>query len=300
MLSRTQTSTKAITSSIITIAFFSACGENQDGLPTHLSRFPADLNNASLQASGLYSDGWVRGIASVHLQQPNGKVVLSIQGTVPRIADTSFHTDAWLLLDDKEVVRRTVGIGDFNISVPVSSAPGERLVGVEFSASQELPAGDGRQVGARLKFLGFAPGSGAAPAHSSDVVRGSNIQLGNGWGVLETFHNQTFRWVDNDAQVSVTADQPGEVGVSLLAEPGPGVAGKPFLLKALDSSGRQIGAVPVRGRETVKLFVPVEAGKPTEFRLHVDGGGKPTPNDARILNFRAFRLEAELWGPSSP
>jgi hypothetical protein len=298
MLIRTGPRTTVITLSILGIAFLSNCGAS-GGAPIHLSRFPEDLSDSRVQASGVYSDGWIADSASVHLQQPNGKAMLSIQGTVPRIADASFHTEARLLVDDKEVGRRTVGIGDFNISVPVSSAPGERLVGVEFSAAQELPAGDGRQVGARLKFLGFEPGSGAASVTSSDVVRGSNIQLGNGWGVLETFHNQTFRWVDNDAQVSVTADQPVEMGVSLLAEPGPGVAGKPFLLKVLDSSGRQIGAVPVRGRELVKFYIPVEAGKAAEFRLHVDGGGRPAPNDPRTLNFRVFRLEAEAWTPAA-
>ena len=43
----------------------------------------------------------------------------------------------------------------------------------------------------------------------------------------------------------------------------------------------------------------LEAGKPAEFRLHVDGGGKSAPNDPRILNFRVFRLEAEPWEPAS-
>jgi hypothetical protein len=43
----------------------------------------------------------------------------------------------------------------------------------------------------------------------------------------------------------------------------------------------------------VKLFVPVEAGKTNEFRLHVDGGGKKAPNDPRVLNFRVFEVKLE-------
>jgi hypothetical protein len=39
-------------------------------------------------------------------------------------------------------------------------------------------------------------------------------------------------------------------------------------------------------RGTVKPLVPVESGKPKEFRLHVDGGGKPATNDPPTLNFR--------------
>jgi hypothetical protein len=79
-------------------------------------------------------------------------------------------------------------------------------------------------------------------------------------------------------------------------EAGPGVGGQ-CLLKALDVSGRQVAAVLVEGRKAVKLFIPVETGKPNEFKLHVDGGGRRIQNDPRILNFRVFQVAAEPWPP---
>jgi hypothetical protein len=82
----------------------------------------------------------------------------------------------------------------------------------------------------------------------------------------------------------------GDVALSLVVEPGPGVGGKPFLLKVLDESGRQTAAVRVTGRGTVQLFIHADSDKPNEYRLHVDGGGKPAPNDPRILNFRVFEI----------
>jgi hypothetical protein len=70
------------------------------------------------------------------------------------------------------------------------------------------------------------------------------------------------------------------------------------VLKVLDATGRQMDAVRVQRRQTVELLLPVEAGKPNEFRLHVDGGGKPAPNDPRILNFRVFRIESAPERPT--
>jgi hypothetical protein len=127
---------------------------------------------------------------------------------------------------------------------------------------------------------------------SGDIVRGVGVELGNGWGVVETFRGETFRWVDNDAHIRVTGSQSGDAALLLVVEPGPGVSGKPFLLKALDDSGRQVAAVRVARRGTVQLFVPVGDGKPSEFRLHVDDGGKAAPHDPRILNFRVFEIRA--------
>jgi hypothetical protein len=88
---------------------------------------------------------------------------------------------------------------------------------------------------------------------------------------------------------------PDTIQVSLTVEGGPGIVEKPFLLKILDSQGRQLSAAPVRNRATLKYFVPLEAGSGTVLRLHVDNGGHPTPNDSRTLNFRVFQLEVKAW-----
>jgi hypothetical protein len=273
------------------LAILCSCGGSPSGsLPSQVSRFPDDLTNPKLEVLGIYQDGWVDKTGSVKLQQPAGEQALSFRGTVPKIGDADFHTDVELKVNDKGIAHQSVGIGDFHIAVPVGTGVGERRVTVAFSAAQQLPAGDGRTVGARVKFIGFvSAGSVASTAH--DIVRGSEIRLGSGWGVVETFRAETFRWVDNDAQILITPQETGDFALSLAVEAGPGVGGK-CVLKALDSTGRQVAAVLIDARAAAILYLPVEAGKTNEFRLHVDGGGKRTPGDPRILNFRVFQIDA--------
>jgi len=274
-------------------ALLSSCGR---GLPSKLEHLPEDLNGTGLNLTGIYPDGWVGDSGSVTLQQPAGKQMLSIRGTVPLVGDPNFRSDVELRLEEKAVGHWNIGLGDFALSASVPPGAGTRRVTIVFGKSQQLPGGDGRMVGARLSFIGFESKS-AMVGPPSDVMRSSNLQLGSGWGVLETFHNENFRWVDNDAQFLLAADQPGSAVLSVTVEPGPGVAMRPFVLRVLDASGHQVSAEPVeKRRTTVKFILPVE-GKPSEFRLHVDGGGKPALNDPRILNFRVFEMEAGAWKP---
>jgi hypothetical protein len=269
-----------------------SCGVRSSGrLPSELKRFPEDLSHEGLDVAGIYPDGWVAPTASVSLGQPGRRQALVVRGVVPKISDAAFRTDIELRVDDRPVARQSVGVGDFRLAAPVQDGATKRRVQMIFSASQQLPGGDDRAVGARLQFLGFEPAQMAERGAARDIVHGSGLQLGSGWGALETFRNETFRWVENDAQILITASQPGDATVVALVEPGPGVGGGAFLLKALDAAGRQVNAVKVTGRRSVELFLPVVPGKPNEFRLHVDGGGERTPQDPRILNFRVLRIE---------
>jgi hypothetical protein len=256
-----------------------------------VSRFPYDLKNAQINASGIYEDAWVAETAAVDLEQPEGKQAVTVRGTIPQVAGAAFQTEVELRVDDRSVARRTVGPGDFQIAAPVTGKPGRRRVEVGFSKTQDLPGADGRAVGARLEFLGFEPARASEGHGPADILASPGMQLGEGWGVLETFRNETFRWVDNDAQLILTPAKAEDGHLLVTLEPGPSI-GRPMVLKTLDASGRQIDAVRVQRRQTVELLLPVDAGKPNEFRLHVDGGGKPAPNDPRILNFRVFRIES--------
>ena len=280
---------------LVSIAvLFSSCGRSGDELPSKVSKFPADLTNPKMAVAGIYPDGWIGAQGSLNLNQPNGDRWLSIRGEVPQIGDKSFHTGVVVRMDNLEVARRELAVGSFQISVPVSDITGKRSVSMEFSALQQLPGGDDRNVGARLLSMSFEATAAPTAADSSDIVRGSGLQLGTGWGAIETYKSDTFRWVENDAQLLLTAAKPGDVAISLLVEPGPGVGAR-FLLKMLDASGKLVASVPVEKRGSVKLVVPVAAGTPNEFRLHVDGGGKKDANDPRILNFRVFQIEASPW-----
>lgn len=279
---------------VVAIAFLigTACGSGTgSGLPAEVSHFPADLNNSSLAVSGIYSDGWTKGALSLNLEQPRGDMVLAIRGTIPRVSDGDFRTDVLVRMDQRGLARQSVGIGEFRILTPTKSIRGEHRIELTFSATQQLPGGDGRMVGARLQSIGFEKASSATG--SADLVRGSGVQLGSGWGVLETFRGERFRWVDNNAQILLTPVTSGDVSLSLLVESGPGLGGRPFILQVLDGSGRRVDAVRVTHRSAVELFLPAEADKTNEFRLHVEGGGKPAAKDPRILNFRVFRITVE-------
>ena len=264
----------------------SSCGRDSS-LPSELSRIPEDLASTQLEIHGIYPDGWLGETVSCNLQQLGHSDFLSMRGTVPKIENGDFRTDLSLSIDGREMGHRSLGPGDFEMSVPVEKGEGKRRIVMIFSNSQILPGADGRLVGARLAFMGF--GSGYSGVH--DVVRGPGIELGSGWGPVETFRNETFRWIENNAQITVSPSRQHSVVLNLLVEPGPGVGEKGFVLKVLDSNGDLSAAQFVQGRVPVEFVLPSATVARTEFRLHVDNGGKRLSDDPRILNFRVFRVE---------
>lgn len=104
------------------------------------------------------------------------------------------------------------------------------------------------------------------------------VRFLKGWHPLETFNGETFRWVTNDAILSVPADQaPFDVQV----ESGPGLEYKRFPLQVRGNGDTSIVTVERRSAVTIP------GGG--EYTLHVDGGGKTSAGDPRVLNFRVFR-----------
>jgi len=114
------------------------------------------LGNPTLQATGLDGDGWLAGASSFTLAQPATASALVVQGMVPRVNDGAYTAEIRILVDGQEVTRQTLRLGDFQVraSVPPGEA-GQRRVELRFSATQQLPAPDSRQVGARLSYAGF-------------------------------------------------------------------------------------------------------------------------------------------------
>jgi hypothetical protein len=264
-------------------------------LPYEVGRSPKELDNPLLGVSGIYSDGWIGNAASLQLAQPPGPESLRVRGVVPRIKDPAFHTNLELRLDDSPVALRKLGLGNFDISIPVPEGAHSRRVTLTFSRTETLPGGDGRRVSARLESVGFVKQDHSKVVPVAEITGGPQVHLGSGWGPLETFSDETFRWVANDAQVAV--DIPGQNAVvTLMLEPGPGAAGQPLLLRVLDESGRQVWAVVLDRRRTVQVPVPLKGGGATVFTLHAEGGGASVPKESRILNFRVFALDAEPWG----
>jgi hypothetical protein len=131
-----------------------------------------------------------------------------------------------------------------------------------------------------------------------DIVRqGDPIALvGTGWYPFEMFGADSFRWVDNDAQMNVASLRSSPIKVSITLEPGPGVSLKPFELKVFNAASQLVAELKVAGKERLHFGLP--AGEPTvhQLRLHVEGGGKSAVGDERILNFRVFKISVESTG----
>jgi hypothetical protein len=161
----------------------------------------------------------------------------------------------------------------------------------------------GRSVGKDARTLNFrvfrtalqssaalqkpAPVKPAGP----DVVSSEDIvQLGANWNPPEAFGGELFRWVDNDAIISIADANAAAKGISIEVEPGPGVRKKPALLRVLDSTGHQVQTAEITGRQTVIIYPPTGTSKKSEYRLHLEGGGQQIPSDPRVLNFRVFRV----------
>lgn len=134
-------------------------------------------------------------------------------------------------------------------------------------------------------------------AYSSRSIGSDEITTGQGWYPIEYYRQQTFRWVENDAELIIHAPTGTRRTLSLELEPGPGLGLHPFTLKVLDDRGQVVATTEVKGREVVKVTLPIIQGQRAIFRLHIEGGGLLTPNDPGILNFRVFGVG---WSAREP
>jgi hypothetical protein len=113
--------------------------------------------------------------------------------------------------------------------------------------------------------------------------------VGHGWHGVEQV-GSVFRWADSDAEIVVTHPSGERRELALEIEPGPGVAGD-LTLDLVDERGGVIATIRSTGREIVRVPLPIRPAEESQvFRLRVRGGGLPTPNDPRMLNFRVFSL----------
>lgn len=134
------------------------------------------------------------------------------------------------------------------------------------------------------------------PAHllkSRDLAfRG--VHLGANWYPLESYEGQTFRWIENDAQIQITPFVPEQADLFMTVEPGPGMGGSTCQLQLLDADGHSVAEATFDARKTVRLTLPKPLRRDVTYRLHVVGGGAPSSNgDPRILNFRVFDCVAK-------
>ena len=132
----------------------------------------------------------------------------------------------------------------------------------------------------------------AAAAKTSGPVdiTSSGITLGDNWYRFESYQGKSFRWVSNNAAFTIVSPAERIVFVTIRAEGGPGLDSTTFPLRVLDPKGRQVDAVEISTQQPQQLLIlPVSPGN-NAFVLHVDGGGRHSGTDPRVLNFRVFAL----------
>ncbi len=160
-------------------------------------------------------------------------------------------------------------------------------------------AGGGRHVAKDPRVLNFrvfriatAKGNQVAPG-GADIVSDPDVALGKNWYPLEHFGGETFRWVDNDAQVVVTSQSARTRRLKIVAAAGPSIVSPAnFSLQLRDKDGRPIQIGKIKARGTVYLELPLAVGSNT-FALHADSTGRKAPNDPRVLDFRVFALSVQ-------
>jgi hypothetical protein len=249
-----------------------------------------------LEASAGRSFRWVDNDATFTIEAPTARLVfvtLAAEGG-PGLGTTSFPVR---VLDaggrQVDAVLVTAQQRDNVLILPVNAGGSTFKLHVD---------GGGKRVGADPRILDFRvfaltfPGTHAAQVSTvhaaqragADITEGG-VRIGNGWYPLEHFAGNTFRWVDNDAQLIVDAPKPQRAQLRLSVATGPGMAQRPFTLFLRDRGGRALGSARVNDLSNVTFPVELRLG-PNAFVLHGDGGGKPAVNDPRTLNFRVLHV----------
>lgn len=126
--------------------------------PHALSSFPADLANKHLEYSGMYEDGWVSERSFFVLAPKSDSRYLAIKGMVPQIDAPDFRNTLTVSIDGREVVKQPIGLGTFEVKVPVSVNGQRHRIDLAFDRYQVLPGADGRQTSGKIKFIGFDGG----------------------------------------------------------------------------------------------------------------------------------------------
>lgn len=161
-------------------------------------------------------------------------------------------------------------------------------------------SGGGKRIPNESRILNFrvfriasAPPDGPLGAGHPDITTDPNLRLGSKWYPLEQYQGETFRWVDNDAQLIVSADRAKEERLKLVAAAGPSILSPGnFTISLRGADGTELQAGKIKARGILYLNLPLREGSNT-FMLHADSTGKRAPNDPRILNFRVFSLSIQ-------
>ena len=184
--------------------------------------------------------------------------------------------------------------GEFVLATTAGTVfPGDLM---EFLASQRLQSNrmyradryDPSRVWAREGVFPLtANGLRANPAEDITAA-GSCIHFGSGWFPAAPLAGRTGRFLGSDAEVLLVRMPQPWAAMDMELEPGPGVR-PPALLQAIDRDGAVAAEWNVERRMAVRFWVPPAAdGGTQQFRLRTPDGGRPTPLDLHIFNFRCL------------
>jgi hypothetical protein len=125
--------------------------------PSAIRHFPDDLMDRNVEYSGIYEDGWLGDQAYVVLSQSSAPSRIVCKLVVPRIKTEDFSTDVILQVDGKEVARKTVKLGDVDLTADLPPGAARRRIGLAFSKLQNFADPDGRPIGAKVLSIGIEP-----------------------------------------------------------------------------------------------------------------------------------------------
>lgn len=138
-----------------------------------------------------------------------------------------------------------------------------------------------------LNFRVFSLDDGRGGTTGDVIDPRGGVRIGDGWFPLERFRGQTFRWMENDGRLFVSADRPMRATLRLLLEVGPSVGSRQAALTIRDRRGRTLLSTMLNGRGVVAVPLQLDAGD-NEVVIGVASRNVRVPNERRVLNLRLF------------
>lgn len=167
------------------------------------------------------------------------------------------------------------------------SYPAETFV--YHAQTHNLPSPNGDKRILNFRALDAVVGSSLNDC-KSDIVRDGTLALGKGWYAYETYNGQTFRWVNNNAEVVLPSARKAPFSFEMEVEPGPSLAHAPLVLTVHSSNGKAVAtSSPITMRTFVSMAVPAQA-QGAKLTLTTKSKDVAVPKDPRKLNFRVFNL----------
>jgi hypothetical protein len=125
-------------------------------VPVNINKaLPKFLHGSATEATGIFSDGWLSKTSSIEINsERSAKAIFG--GMVPGGIGLD-HQEIVIKHGDNILVRKKLEPGSFTIEAPLGA--GHSNLAISFAESENLPAGDGRNVAALLQSFQLVPDS---------------------------------------------------------------------------------------------------------------------------------------------